>query len=135
MHREDVFSCSMSEVDVKTVIKESRKRQQEEKERKMKMRYEENMTEGINQTECELSSLTPNLESEEDEEYQPTQTMTCTPTISTTTACASSLKKKFMNIFQSPEVVGPWIAFAPQTVELSLLSELLHRRFAMTFQK
>ncbi len=109
MQREDVFSCSMTGVDVKTAAKESRKRQREEKERKVKMRYEERMTKGFNETEGELSSLTSNSESEEDEEYQPTQTQPCTPTTSTSTDStpgASSSKKKVKNIFQSPEVVG-----------------------------
>jgi len=132
MLREDVVSCSMSGVDVKTAAKESRKRQREEKERKVKMRYEERMTKGFNETDGELSSLISNLKSEEDEEYQSTQTQPSTPSTSTdsTTACASSSKKKFKNNFQSPEVVG-----SSQTVELYLLPELLHRRLAMTFQK
>jgi hypothetical protein len=112
MQREDVFSCSMSGVDVKTAAKESRKRQREEKERKVKMRYEERLTKRINETECELSSLPSSSESEQDEEYQATQTQSCTdytPTTSTatdSTACASSSRKKFKNIFQSTEVVG-----------------------------
>ena len=70
IQREDVFSCFMSGVYVKTAAKKSRMRN-ERKKRKVKMRYEEHMTKGINETEGELSLLTSSSKSEEDK-YQPT---------------------------------------------------------------
>jgi len=103
MQRQDVFSCSMTGVDLETAAKEARKRQRQEKESMTKVRYSQRRTEEMrtNEAEGDLSSLSSSHESEVDDEYTPS-----TSTAATTGSSTSSAAKKSKNIFQSPEVTG-----------------------------
>lgn len=89
--RENVFSCSMSGIDIKTTAKESRKRQQQMKEGMVKKRYdqrENKTTEAMSE-----QSVTSSDESGSGNEYKPMA------------SASSSTRKRSKNIFKVPEVV------------------------------
>lgn len=65
MQKQDVFSCSMSGVDLKTTAKECRKRQRLDKEYMVKVRCAERETKCKNEDSSEISWLSSD-ESEED---------------------------------------------------------------------
>ena len=99
LQREDVFSSSMSGIDLKTAAKESRKRKRLDKESKVKVKYTKRETKAINDAGGEFFSSSSEHDTVEDDEYKPS-------TSATSATSASSSKKRVKNIFQSPEVVG-----------------------------